>query len=243
MEDTQPTSSSTSSTCSTRYWENRLIFDACFNPYDNGSFIENFAQVQDQEGSFPGGYLHLFAAAVPSALKPVGDMPGLLNEEDVLAIKLALYTLPASKRNFVVSSSLLSFSSSSSSPSSEYSSNLSSDEFLYRLAAIWYDRDSKRIWVPENTVSNWYARESATAQQKQRTDPQKQFEEFWMRFVKSWQYCCTRWGHAVDIQKVSSFQLCFRDCDNNSHGFSAFSDSNASSPASEQGWTMVEDAN
>lgn len=254
VEDTQPTFSSPSSTpssCSTRYWENRLIFDSCFNPYDNGSFIENFTQVQGPLDSFPGGYLHLFAAAMPSGLKPVGDMPGLLKEDDLLAIKLELYKLPASKRNFVVSSSLLSYSSSSSSSSSK---NLSSSDFLFGLAAIWYDRDSKRIWVPENTVKNWYAHEgsetSAQQPQNKRTrDPQKQFEEFWMRFVKSWEYCCLRWGYAPDMQKVSSsFQLCFRDRDGNgsssSQGSSAFSDSPTSSPSpssSEKGWTMVED--
>lgn len=242
LEDTQPTS------CSTRYWKNRLIFDSCFNPYDSGSFIENFTQIQNFNqtetaycNSFPGGYLDLFAAAMPSKLKFIGEIAVFLREEDLLAIKLQLYKLPASKRNFVVSASLLSCSSSS---------NLGSSEFLYRLASIWYDRDSKLIWVPDNTLTNWYTHESELAhaqQQKQRStgDPQKRFDEFWLRLVKSWEYCCLRWGYTPNIQKVLSYstQLCFRDRDDNkdSHGLSAFSDSMVSSPSpsSEKGWTMI----
>lgn len=221
--------------CSTRYWENRLIFDSCFNPNDNGSFIENFTQIQkftENEtachNSFPGGYLDLFAAAMPSELKIIGDMPGFLREEDLLAIKLQLYKLPASRRDFVVSSSFLSCSASS---------DLYSSEFLYRMATIWYDRDSKQIWVPEDTLTNWYARKSASDQQKQQrkraSDPQKQFEEFWLRLVKSWEYCCRRWGYAPDVQKVlsSSTQLCFRDRE----------DSTASPSSTDKGWTMIED--
>jgi hypothetical protein len=234
-----PTSSATSS-CSTRYWENRLIFDACFNPYDNGSFIENIDQVQSQDGSFPGGYLHLFAAAVPSKFEPMQGLPVTLTEDDLLAIKLGLCRLPASKRNVVLSCSYSFFSSSNAS---------STDNIRYDMAAIWYNRDTKRIWVAGNTVSNWYARESETAQrtQQQRTDPVKNFEEFWMGFVKRWECRRRKLGYAVDIQKVSSFQLSFRDRDNNNsndlqnRGLPAFSDSTTSSPSSEKGWTMIED--
>ncbi|KAF5014855.1 hypothetical protein F66182_14019, partial [Fusarium sp. NRRL 66182] len=57
----------------------QLIFDSCFNPYDNGSFIENFSQIQTVSqhefaccNSFPGGYLDLFAAAIPSDLQIIG---------------------------------------------------------------------------------------------------------------------------------------------------------------------------
>ena len=220
--------------CSTRYWENRLIFDSCFNPYDNGSFIENFSQIQTVSqhefaccNSFPGGYLDLFAAAIPSDLQIIGDMPGLLREEDLSAIKLQLYKLPASRRNFVVSSSLLSCPASS---------ELSSSEFLHGMASLWYDRDSKQIWVPENTLTNWYARESESGLQKQenkRTSDPQQFEEFWLRLVKSWEYCCLRWRYVPDIQKVlsSSTQLCFRDREN----------SIGSPASSDKGWTMIDD--
>lgn len=181
---------------------------------------------------------------MPSELKPIGYMPGILKDEDMLAIKFQLYELPASKRNFVASSSFLPTSSFSSS------SNLDDRDFIYHTAAIWYNRDTKRIWVPENTVKNWYARQSETAQLQEYPpkDAQKQFEEFWEKLVKSWKTCCTGWDHPFDFQKVlsSPFQLCFRDrggnTDNNTQSPSAFLDPIASSPSSssEKEWTMIE---
>ncbi|KAF3396850.1 hypothetical protein DPV78_007870 [Talaromyces pinophilus] len=253
MEEDQSLHESSSS-CSTRYWENRVIFDTCFNPYDNGNFIENCAEVQNHSGVFPGGYRHLFAATVPSGSRPISKlMEDGWDVDYFVAIRLEL-------------SKLLLFDNNGNSSTAAASSG---DDFFFNDLTedkIWFSPENRHVWVADNTLSGWYAHQSEAGQRMKRqrqpekrirggsnnsTEPQKKFEEFWAGFVKRWLRLAQLTENDVNMEKISPFQqqLCLRHRDSssnnaNGHGLSAFSDSSTvPSPASDKEWIMVGDGN